>query len=104
MFLTTKLGAFKKPSIQYALLLSLFLKTNKKIIVFMITKSHQQCPSFCSFFFILMLMCGIKCEYGIFWVLNFLAEGYNLMFAVKVALVWNPDLEDHEQQLVWEYW
>ena len=67
----------------------------------MITKSHQQCPSFCSFF--LMLMCGIKCEYGIFWVLIFLGEGYNLMLAVEVALVWNPDWAEHEQQLVWEY-
>ena len=51
-----------------------------------------------------MLMCGIKCEYGIFWVLIFLGEGYNLMLAVEVALVLNPDWAEHEQQLVWEYW
>ena len=34
-----------------------------------------------------MLMCGIKCEYGIFWVLIFLGKGYNLILAVEVALV-----------------
>ena len=38
-------------------------------------------------FFFLMLMCGIKCEYGIFWVLIFLGKGYNLILAVEVALV-----------------
>ena len=51
-----------------------------------------------------MLMCGIKCEYGIFWVLVFLGEVYNLILAVEVALVWNPDWAEQEQQLVWEYW
>ena len=67
----------------------------------MITKSHQVLL-FVLFF--LMLMCGIKCEYGIFWVLVFLGEVYNLILAVEVALVWNPDWAEQEQQLVWEYW
>ena len=49
-------------------------------------------------------MCGIECKYGIFLVLIFLGEGYNLMLAVEVSLVWNPDWSEQEQQLVWEYW
>ena len=49
-----------------------------------------------------MLTCGIKCEYGMFWVLIFLGEGFDLMLAVEVALVWNPDWVEQEQQLVWE--
>ena len=64
-----------------------------------IEKSHQQCPSF-----FLMSIGGIKYEYGIFWVLIFLGKGYNLMPAVEVALVWNTDWAEQEQQLVWEYW
>ena len=47
---------------------------------------------------------GIKYEYGIFWALFFLGKGYNLMPAVEVALVWNTDWAEQEQQLVWEYW
>ena len=37
-----------------------------------------------------------------FWVLIFLGEGFDLMLAVEVALVWNPDWVEQEQQLVWE--
>ena len=60
---TTKLGAIKKPSIQYALILSVSLKINKKINSFY---DNIKITSTMSFFFFLMLMCGIKREYGIF--------------------------------------